>query len=275
MVDARAGLPEVPAELASGAGWLDLVSPPLGEAGIDAPVNVKRAADHLLERLVTAIALGSFSPGYKLPTERELASRLQVSRATVRYALHRLEALGYIEIRRGRHGGAVVRSSWAPQSREMVAHVLLPRWEQLSWVFDLSHSINPLIARLAAQRRDHDDIERLQAAVQDFAGATSSRAEMAAADQAIHRAIALATHNPYFVAIEHKLRSELSFGTGALPYTEQIRQQALREHEDLARAIEAQDAARAARIALRHTRDLAEKPLRALYEQAVNPPEQQ
>ncbi|HUY48441.1 MAG TPA: GntR family transcriptional regulator [Streptosporangiaceae bacterium] len=38
----------------------------------------------IAERFVTAIALGQFVPGQRLPTERELAAMLSVSRATAR-----------------------------------------------------------------------------------------------------------------------------------------------------------------------------------------------
>ena len=43
--------------------------------------------EDVANRLVTAIAVGTFSPGERLPSERELATRLEVSRVTVRQAL--------------------------------------------------------------------------------------------------------------------------------------------------------------------------------------------
>ncbi|MFD0635921.1 winged helix-turn-helix domain-containing protein [Catenulispora yoronensis] len=61
-----------------------------------------RNAERLVERMVAAIALGSFAVGQKLPPERELAAQLGVSRVTLREALHQLERQGYVAIRRGR-----------------------------------------------------------------------------------------------------------------------------------------------------------------------------
>ena len=57
-----------------------------------APVTMRTAGERIAERLVTAIALGEFEPGQRLPTERDLAATLEVSRTTVREALQRLQA---------------------------------------------------------------------------------------------------------------------------------------------------------------------------------------
>ena len=58
------------------------------------PVELHTAGQLIAERLVTAIALGEFEPGQRLPAERELAATLEVSRTTVREALQRLHAGG-------------------------------------------------------------------------------------------------------------------------------------------------------------------------------------
>jgi GntR family transcriptional regulator, transcriptional repressor for pyruvate dehydrogenase complex len=69
------------------------------------PVKLRSGGEHVADRLVTAIALGEFVPGQRLPSERELGATLGVSRTTVREAIQRLAALGYVEVRRGRTGG--------------------------------------------------------------------------------------------------------------------------------------------------------------------------
>ncbi|WLR44169.1 GntR family transcriptional regulator [Bacillus carboniphilus] len=55
----------------------------------------------IVNQLRTIIQSDSLQPGDKLPSERELASRLQVGRSSVREALRSLELLGIIETRRG------------------------------------------------------------------------------------------------------------------------------------------------------------------------------
>ena len=67
-----------------------------------APITMQTAGERIAERIVTAIALGEFVPDQRLPTERDLAAMLEVSRTTVREALQRLQAAGYVTTKRGR-----------------------------------------------------------------------------------------------------------------------------------------------------------------------------
>jgi DNA-binding FadR family transcriptional regulator len=61
-----------------------------------------------VERLLEVIKLGAVGHGERLPPERELAPRLGVSRVTLREAIRALQEEGYVESRRGRHGGTFV-----------------------------------------------------------------------------------------------------------------------------------------------------------------------
>lgn len=76
------------------------------------PFVAETAAARIADRFVTAIALGEFVVGQKLPTVKELAGMLEVSPSTVREALSRLSALGYVVVSRGQQGGARVVSRW-------------------------------------------------------------------------------------------------------------------------------------------------------------------
>ena len=80
------------------------------------PLRRGTAVDEVTDRLLTAVALGAYVPGERLPVERELCAILAVSRSTVRQALARLRAAGVVEVRRGRTGGAYVTSSWTAAS---------------------------------------------------------------------------------------------------------------------------------------------------------------
>ncbi len=73
------------------------------------PVRSGNAFEETVERLLQTIRLGVVPPGGRLPAERELATRLGVSRATLREALGELHEAGWVEVRRGRAGGTFVR----------------------------------------------------------------------------------------------------------------------------------------------------------------------
>lgn len=75
------------------------------------PVRGHMAFESCVEQLGSAIQLGVFRPGDRLPSERELAERLNVSRATLREAMSALRTAGLISTTRGRGGGTIVEAS--------------------------------------------------------------------------------------------------------------------------------------------------------------------
>jgi GntR family transcriptional regulator, transcriptional repressor for pyruvate dehydrogenase complex len=215
------------------------------------PVTMRTAGERIAERLVTAIALGEFEPGQRLPSERDLAATLEVSRATVREALQRLHAGGYVVTRRGRGGGTFIQTGVGPGSDEMIKRTLDPAWEELTVVLDYRRLVEQLIARTAAERRDSHDIAVIGQAVQDYAQALGRDASRLA-DHALHQAIARATHNRRLVDLSARIRREVGLGFDAEPYSPEMRQRALRQHPMLARAVIDGDPDRAATLAVTH-----------------------
>ncbi|HZQ64407.1 MAG TPA: FCD domain-containing protein [Gaiellaceae bacterium] len=226
------------------------------------PLQLRTTGEQIAERLVTAIALGEFVPGQRLPPERALATMLGVSRRSVREALHSLAGDGYVEIVRGRNGGAVVRASWLPRSAELVRRTLGENWAVFEWLFDLRQLIEPLIARTAARRRSAHDVEQIQNACARYRAAGDREASRAA-DAALHAAVADATGNPYLANLSRQIRAQVSLGFEAEPYSRSIRERAIVQHEELAAAIAARRPEQAAELARRHFM-LTERALRAL-----------
>ncbi|HUC55757.1 MAG TPA: FadR/GntR family transcriptional regulator [Streptosporangiaceae bacterium] len=217
------------------------------------PIAMQNAGERIAERIVTAIALGEFVAEQRLPTERELAATLGVSRTTVREALQRLQAAGYVTTRRGRNGGTFVstNSGTGSDADAMIRRTLEPAWQELTEVLDFRRLIEQTIARTAAQRRDDRDIAAIRAAVEDYARAPDRDASRHA-DHALHQAIARAAHNSRLVAVSASIRREVNLGFDAEPYNPRVRQLAIRQHPTLAEAVIAGDADRAASLADEH-----------------------
>src|SRR4051794_185545 len=152
------------------------------------PLQVPTAVDEVTDRLITAVAIGEFVPGERLPVERALAQMLGVGRSTVHEAMHRVREAGLVEIRRGRNGGAFVRSDWTAASAAAVARTLAPRREELEQLFDLRGLVEGMVARTAAARRTTEDVAHLRGALAAFARARTPTDEHDA-DAAIHRAV--------------------------------------------------------------------------------------
>lgn len=226
------------------------------------PIVTRHVGDEVAERLVTAIALGVYVPGQRLPSERDLAPMLGVSRTTVRDAMRALTSAGYLQVRRGRNGGYFVLADWGPSSAEMVRRHLLPNWAQFEQLFDARTLIEPLIAATAAARRTSADCEVIIAALHDYRAAVDREASRQA-DERLHRAVAQATHNTVLLGISTRIRSKMSLNLGAEPYTEQVRRAALEQHLALAHAVIDGDAGLAGSVAGQHFM-LSEKLIRQL-----------
>jgi DNA-binding FadR family transcriptional regulator len=104
------------------------------------------------------IASRGLLPGDKLPTERELAAQLSVSRATVRGALQDLAGKHLLERTPGR--GTLVAAPPAPVS-ELYARLANIDQAQQD-VAELRSSLEPLVAELAAVRSSAADLIQLQ-----------------------------------------------------------------------------------------------------------------
>lgn len=72
------------------------------------PVRAGNGFEEALEQILQIVRLGLVPAGERLPSERELAERLGISRVTLRDVLRVLQDQGLVESRRGRYGGTFV-----------------------------------------------------------------------------------------------------------------------------------------------------------------------
>ena len=68
-------------------------------------------AEDVRRRILSMLSSGALRPGNRLGTEREMADKFGVSRATLRSALLPLSEAGVLERRTGRRGGTFVRAN--------------------------------------------------------------------------------------------------------------------------------------------------------------------
>jgi DNA-binding FadR family transcriptional regulator len=233
-----------------------------------APVTIRTTGEVIAERFVTAIALGQFVPGQRLPAERELAGMLNVSRATVREAIARLAESGYVTVRRGRAGGTFVAAGWGADAEEMIRRTLNPEWQELELLLDFRQLVEQQIARTAAIRREDTDILAIRRALSDYEHAGGDRDSSHLADLALHRAIATATQNPHLRDLSLSVRHDISFGFEAEPYSPEVRRRALHQHPELAQAVIDGNPERAAELAAEHF-SLTESMLRELHARVI------
>jgi DNA-binding FadR family transcriptional regulator len=111
------------------------------------------AFEETVERLLQAVKLGQVRPGDRLPSERELALRLGISRVTLREAIRVLAQEGYLASRRGRSGGTFVlpTADWRQDTRD-VRTTAGELDDELTDALLLRQVLEPAAVELAARR---------------------------------------------------------------------------------------------------------------------------
>src|SRR4051812_21237727 len=246
---AKRGGPEPGCQPATGDVVTDLTPQRGDHAALQ--LSLRSRGEQIADHLVTAIALGEYVEGQRLPTERELVALLGVSRKSARDAIHLLADRGYVDVRRGRSGGAYVTSSWQPGSAEMVRRTLIPRWEEFEDLFELRRMVETMIARKAALRHDDANAATLRH-VRDAYERSHDREASRAADQALHAAVAQAAHNASLERYSAELRTRVSLGFQAEPYSPELRRRAIDQHAVLIAAVLDRDGDAAAEAATVH-----------------------
>lgn len=204
-------------------------------------LSVPTRAEEITDRLVTAIAIGEYLPGARLPTERELATALGVGRMTVRAALARLVERGLLETRRGRGGGSYVVDQWPESSTESVRRTLTVRLGELRDRYDAVARLHGAVGRAAAEARTSTDVAALNTALTDFRDAASGLSAQQA-DSRLHLAIMDTAHNAVLKQVLLDLEAAVSIGAPAHLWGEpetmrDMEARSLREHESLIAAI--------------------------------------
>lgn len=221
----------------------------------------KRLYHEIADKIIDLIQEGTFSPGSRLPSERELSERFCVSRVTVREAEIALQAKGLIEIRTG---SGVYVSKQISQPSEIHSITAFELTEARSVIESES-------AALAAQNISDQDLQKLDALIADMASTDGAIAT--AADNEFHITIAEATGNNaivYSIKSLWKLRSEMPEVKNAYESVCQLDTTSrVQEHRIIYDALKARNPV-AARQAMRaHFRRLIEAMLDVSEKQAL------
>ncbi|AKJ67193.1 GntR family transcriptional regulator [Pandoraea thiooxydans] len=158
-----------------------------------------RLSDAVYDQLEKMIAEGTLEPGETLPSERDLAQQLGVSRPSLREALLKLASRGLINERAT--GGYVVANATGPILAEPLAQLMARQSKTVNDIFELRECLESMAVRLAALRANRTDLKHLAAVIDSLeqtyrapsgAGAAASLPEL---DARFHLEVARATHN--------------------------------------------------------------------------------
>lgn len=204
--------------------------------------------------LRTLIVGGILKPGDRLPSQRDLAERLGVSRPSVREALTELEAMGLVVVKVG--SGVYVTSPDARAPLWRFSDRCSPRD-----VYEARIGIEGYAAGLAAGRTDRQGAVRLDALVEEMrdALARDDVRGMADADAAFHDLVFELAGNPALAGMYRSMR-EMMVVTQQLPMVRRTGLgETLREHERLAASVAAGQRHEAERAMQDHIRAAARR----------------
>jgi len=221
-----------------------------------------------------ALFAKTLKPGDFLGTENELAARHGVSRMVARDALRTLEALGIVEIRMGKGGGARIARGNPRLFAEALAVQLDLFGVTPAEIMDAQRAIECLAAELAAENATDTDIVRLHQLVADAETAIDDTARYTKLSRDFHLAVAEASHNRVLVVQLISLQ-HVSWPERNSTLTPQVACRVLDVHKELVSLIEIRDPVGARRLMNDHvkmirTRRVAEHAKATAWRQRID-----
>ncbi|WP_174995653.1 FadR/GntR family transcriptional regulator [Pandoraea horticolens] len=178
-----------------------------------------RLSDMVYEQLETMVVEGRLAPGSALPSERDLAQQMGVSRPSLREALLRLESRGLIVGRAG--GGYLVANASQPLLAEPLSQLMSRHSKTVDDVLEMREVLEAKAVELAAERATPEDIARLAKALDALEAAYAASRDgldgegdakgqslltrVPELDAHFHLALAEATHNLVLVHLMHAI----------------------------------------------------------------------
>lgn len=192
--------------------------------------------DVVFNTLRQAILRGELKPGERL-MEIQLANKLGVSRTPIREAIRKLELEGLVLM--------------IPRKGAEVAEITE---KSLTDVLEVRAALEELAVQLACDRMKKEDIQKLKEAAEYFAEIVDSAdiTKVAAADEAFHDVIYLATDNQRLISLLNNLREQMYRYRVEYLKQKEFHSQLLAEHQEIIHALETGKRNVAAKVTNQH-----------------------
>ncbi|GHF33058.1 GntR family transcriptional repressor for pyruvate dehydrogenase complex [Amycolatopsis bartoniae] len=198
------------------------------------PVSRPRLYEQVVAQLRAYADAAGLRKGDRLPSERDLAERLQISRASLKQAIVVLEVQGLVEIRHG--GGTYLRTdSLHPEPVER----LVERRRRLPDVLDAREAVETKLAELAARRRTEADLEEIDAALAAMHAEIERGAPGEDGDRRFHAAVTAAAHSELLADFMTRIAGQIAETRHESLQQPDRPQQSLAQHAEIADAIRA------------------------------------
>jgi GntR family transcriptional repressor for pyruvate dehydrogenase complex len=171
-------------------------------------VMPRKIPDVVYKQLVSLIASGRLKPGEKLPSERDMAADMGVSRQSIREAINKAKTVGLIEVRQG--GSTVVVSSVKEHLKTPLAIILEEQAEKIFEFLEIRRLFEGWCAEKAASSAKAADLRAMMEQLEQMSRLEPGGSGWEKADLGFHSAIAAASHNLIAVHIMEGLKSSFN-----------------------------------------------------------------
>jgi GntR family transcriptional repressor for pyruvate dehydrogenase complex len=171
------------------------------------PVKNKRTFEEVSEKLKELIFSGTLKPGQQLPSEPALAQLFHVGRQSVREALRVLELSGFITVRPGVKGGAMIQSTMLSKLSSLFSETIRLHKVSPEDCMAARRAIETSLLDLVFENATNEDIEALRSNI--MAARKKLHADRPAYEENIdfHRLLAKASKNYTFTIVMESILS--------------------------------------------------------------------
>ena len=223
------------------------------------PIRSRKLSDAVYRQLVSLISSGELKPGDKIPSERELAADMGISRQSIREALNRAEVMRLIEVRQGE--GSFILSSVNESLKPPLSLIMEKEVERIFDFLEIRKLVEGWCAEKAAVEATADELENMQEILDKMKKVAAKDKQWEAMDLALHLSFAKATHNVIAVHIMEALKSNFrpffKF-TKSMPSSERI-DVLWQHHYEIFSAIKQKDPVTAKKKVIAHLNFIEEK----------------
>jgi GntR family transcriptional regulator, transcriptional repressor for pyruvate dehydrogenase complex len=205
-----------------------------------------------IERLI----LKKLQPGDKLPSERELAELLRVSRSSIRDAIRSLEMMGMVEPRQGT--GTIVREISSESLVHPLANALKRKGELIGELLDFRMMLEPQLAARAATRVSPDEISEMEEILERQEKKLRDGDSTIGEDSEFHYSIALASGNSVVLKVLDTLMDLLRDSRERSLQVEGRQEKSLAGHRRILATLKRHDSDGAKATMRRHIADVME-----------------
>lgn len=230
-------------------------------------IKLERLSEKVAFQLKQAIAESVFKVGERLPSERDLARQMGVSRPSVREAIQQLELQGILETVHG--GGSIVRNIAEQEIQKPMEILLGHDKRKVVELTEVRALMETWAARRAAENRNEEDLQRMQGYLEEMERDLERGHIRPEIDIQFHTEIAAASHNTIFLHVISSIYQLISYSIRLHReevFTSQAEQQKIFNHHlRVFKAIQKQDA-RAAESAMNEHLQFVVKELKKKFQ---------